>query len=53
MYGRYFTLILLYIICSTVLPDIQLSGQLDIRQMKPDIRPDTGYKEKAGYPVQP
>ena len=21
--------------------------------MKPDIRQDTGYKKKAGYPVQP
>ena len=37
-------------------PDIQLSGQPDIRpdilQMTPDIRPDTGYK-KTGYLVQP
>ena len=40
------------IICSTVQPNIWLSGQPDIRQMKPDIWPDTGYK-KAGYPVQP
>ena len=35
-----------------------VSGQPDIRQMKPDIRPDTGYQKRpdirlAGYPVQP
>ena len=45
------------IICLTVSPDIRpdirLSGQPDIRQMKPDIRPDTGYKKGriSGQPV--
>ena len=29
------------------------ANETDIRQTKPDIRPDTGYKKKAGYPVQP
>ena len=31
-------------------PDIQLSGQPDIRRIKSDIRPD--IKKQAGYPVQ-
>ena len=31
-----------------------VSGQPDIRQVKPDIRTDTGYQKKlSGYPVQP
>ena len=37
-------------------PDIQLFGQPDIRpdirHMKPNIKPDTGYQKRAGYPVQ-
>ena len=46
------------IVCSTVEPDIRLSGYPASRQMKPGIRPDTGYKKRPGirpdrYPVQP
>ena len=32
---------------------MQLSDQPDIRQMRPDIWPDSGYIKKSGYPVQP